>query len=114
MIFVHLIGNGVHQVGFAQAGWAVDKQRVICFAGLFGNCGAGSMRKFIGAADDEGTECIVVVGAFEGAFQLFMAACQFIKVIDRSGTVGISCQQFVFDIDNQIDIKSEDVAECFF
>ena len=55
------IGNRVHQVGFAQAGVAVDEQRVVFRRGPLRDRKRRRVRKLVARADDKPLEGIVVV-----------------------------------------------------
>ena len=51
----------IHQVGLAQAGVAIDKQRVVFRRRALGYRERGRVRKFVRRADDEPLEGIVVI-----------------------------------------------------
>ena len=48
-----IIGNGVHQVSFAESGTAVNVKRVIDFAGLLRYCKSCRMGGIVILADNE-------------------------------------------------------------
>ena len=47
------MGDGVHQVGFAQAHATIQKQRIEGDRATFGHAAGGGMGQFIGFADNE-------------------------------------------------------------
>ena len=47
VVSFYLVAYGVEKVGFAEAGVAVNKQRVICSAGVCGNRNGGCVSKFV-------------------------------------------------------------------
>ena len=51
-----VIADGVDQVGLAEAGAAVDEQRVVGTAGIAANLECGGTRQIIRLADDEVVE----------------------------------------------------------
>ena len=57
----HVVADGVQQVGLAQAGVAVDQQRVVGLARRLGDRDRGRVREPVGRADDEGLEGVLRV-----------------------------------------------------
>ena len=53
IFFMDGVGDGVKQVCFAQTGFAVDKQRIVAFAGRVGHLVRGGVGKLVGGAYDE-------------------------------------------------------------
>ena len=49
-VFVHRVGDGVEQVGFAQTGFPIDEQGIIAFAGGVSHRPGGGMGKLVGGA----------------------------------------------------------------
>ena len=57
----HIVGNGLKKVGLAQAGVAIDEERVVRLCRSFGNTERRGMGKSIRCAGDEGIERIARV-----------------------------------------------------
>ena len=55
------VGDGLHQVGLAQPGGAVDEERVVGLARRFGGGVGGGGGELVGLADDEGVEGVALV-----------------------------------------------------
>ena len=55
------VGDGLHQVGLAQPGGAVDEEGIVGLAGGFGRRVGGGGRELVGLADDEGVEGVALV-----------------------------------------------------
>ena len=56
IVFQNKVGDRVHQVGFAQSHAAVDKQRVVNFAGRFRHSQGSGMSQVVVGAHYEGVE----------------------------------------------------------
>ena len=67
VVLVDAVGDGVEQVGLAQAGFAVDEQGIIAVGGIFSHSQSGGMGKFVGRAYHEALEGIVLGAGHEGA-----------------------------------------------
>lgn len=67
------LSDGLHEVGFSQAGAAVEEQRVVCAAGGFRDGFRGGVGESVSRTDDKSVEGISRVEAVEGAngFHLF-------------------------------------------
>ena len=115
VIFVHLVGNGVHQVGLSQTGGTVDEQGVVVLARFFCHGGAGRVGELIGAADNECGEGVLIVGTLKAVLQFLVAACQFIVIF---GVAVFGKRVVIFfrcdDIDLDLDIQSQHVEKCLF
>ena len=57
----HGVGDGLHQVGLAEPGGAVDEERVVGLAGRLGGRVRGGGGELVGLADDEGVEGVALV-----------------------------------------------------
>ncbi len=53
---LHLMPDGLHEMGFAHAHAAIQEQRVVGFGGTLGHGLAGGVGELVAAADDEGVE----------------------------------------------------------
>ena len=51
--FEQLVGDALHEVRFAESGFAVDEERVVDFSRRLGGGLGGGGRDVIGLADDE-------------------------------------------------------------
>ena len=58
---LRVVADGVQQVRLAQAGVAVDEQRVVGLGGRLGDRDGGGVREPVAAADDEGLERVLRV-----------------------------------------------------
>ena len=56
VVGVHVVPDGVQQVGLAKAGRPVDEQRVVAASGRLGHAQGGGERELVGRALDEGLE----------------------------------------------------------
>jgi hypothetical protein len=52
------VPNRVHQVGFAQAGVAVDEEGIVSLRGRLGDGAGGGLSHLVVVSDDEGLERI--------------------------------------------------------
>ena len=114
MVLADLVGDGVHQVGLAQTGGAVDEQGVVVHARLFCHGGAGSVGELVGAAHDEGIEGVFIVCALEGVLQLLVAACDVVKIRRRPLLVRCRRSRLVFYLNVQCHVKAQNVEKCLF
>ena len=64
---VDFVGDGVEQVGLAQAGLAVDEQRVVALARVFGHGQGGGVGELVGGTYHEALEGVVLGAGEEGA-----------------------------------------------
>ena len=55
---LHIVSDGVHEVGLAHADAAVEEERVIRLRGPLGDSLRGGHRELIAGADDEGVEVV--------------------------------------------------------
>ena len=53
---LHLVADGVHEMGLAHAGAAVEEERVVGLRGPLGDCAGGGAGKLVAVADDEGVK----------------------------------------------------------
>ena len=58
IVLLHIVADGMHQMGFAKAHAAVDKQRVIGCAGVLRHGLSGSMRKVVRGTDHKAVKGI--------------------------------------------------------
>ena len=65
----HLVADGVHQVGLAEAHAAVQEERVVGVAGSLGHGQAGGVGQTVGRADDEVAERVARVEAGAAALR---------------------------------------------
>ena len=56
-----IVADGVQQVGFAEARFAPNEQRIIGASWGFGDGATGGVRELVGAADDEAFEGVLLV-----------------------------------------------------
>ena len=66
MAAVELVGDGIEQMGLAQAGLAVDKEGVVAVARIFGHGQGGGVGEFVGGAHHEALEGVVLGAGHEG------------------------------------------------
>ena len=67
VVLVDVVADGLQQVGLAEAGVAVDEQRVVGETGSFGDRQRGGMGEPVGRADDERVERVLGVQRVAGA-----------------------------------------------
>ena len=72
MLPVDLMGDGVHQVGLAQAGFAPNEEGIVAGTGGLGHRPGGGVGKFIGGAHHETVEGIVLAAGQEAGIDLAM------------------------------------------
>ena len=58
---LHLVADGVHQVGLAHAHAAVEEERIVGLGGALGDGQRGGAGKLVAVADDEGVEGVARV-----------------------------------------------------
>ena len=93
------VGNGLHQMRFAEAGAAVDKQRVVGAGRIFGDGERRGVRKAVRRADDK-----VVEGEFRDVRQRSR----------RARAALLAGNRFVGVEDDEIHVRRKDLAERFF
>src|SRR5437660_12872012 len=62
----HILSDGLHQMGFAQANAAVNEQRIVRARRRLRDGKTGGMRDFIVRADDERLECVPRIQSWNG------------------------------------------------
>ena len=68
-----LVGDGVEEMGFAQAGLAVDEQGVVSLGGLLGHRQGGGVGKLVGGAHHEALEGVLLGAREEDVIHLLFA-----------------------------------------
>ena len=58
---LHLVADGVHQVGLAHADAAIEEERIVGARGPLGDGQRGGAGKLVAVADDEGVEGVARV-----------------------------------------------------
>ena len=73
VVFLDLVHDGQHQMGFAQPGPAVDEQRVVRLGGVGRHRLSRRMGKLVGVAHDKGGKGVLIVAALAALFDLLRA-----------------------------------------
>ena len=109
---VDLEADRRHQMGLAQAGRAVDEERVIGLRALVGGHGlACRIGELIGAADDEGIEGVVILRELIAALELGMLLIELAGVRHMAAAGRLGLDDAGVDVDDQACREAHDLLE---